>query len=103
MTPNNSFQPTSHSSLRSSCAAAELHRYASKREEVMDSRACSPTAVGRAAFACSRGANVTGAPRKGRTPSDIARAVPVEGLLQEGHGSVMLSGGLRTGGGYVYA
>ena len=26
---NNSFQPTSHSSLRSSCAAAELHRYAS--------------------------------------------------------------------------
>ena len=28
--PNQSFQPTSHSSLRSSCAAAELHRYASE-------------------------------------------------------------------------
>ena len=27
-TPNQSFQPTSHSSLRSSCAAAELQRYA---------------------------------------------------------------------------
>ena len=26
LTPNQSFQPTSHSSLRSSCAAAELHR-----------------------------------------------------------------------------
>ena len=29
VTPNQSFQPTSHSSLRSSCAAAELHRWAS--------------------------------------------------------------------------
>jgi hypothetical protein len=29
LTPNQSFQPTSHSSLRSSCAAAELPRWAS--------------------------------------------------------------------------
>ncbi len=31
MTPNNSFQPTSQSSPRSLCAAAELHRQAADR------------------------------------------------------------------------
>ena len=29
--PNQSLQPTLHSSLRYSCAAAELHRWATKR------------------------------------------------------------------------
>jgi hypothetical protein len=100
--PNQSFQPTSHSSLRSSCAAAELHRYASKREEVMASRAGSP-AVGGALFARSkrmRGSKL--ALVVGCTSSEAARAVPADASLQAAHCSVMVPGGSRTGLGCVH-
>ena len=82
LTSNNSLQPTSPSSLRSSCAAAELHRYASEWEEVMGSRACSFIVGWRATLAWSVAANFTGAPRITCASSDAARAVPADGLVK---------------------
>ena len=51
-------------------------------EDVMNSRACSPTAVGSSAPGSGRIGTLSSARAIGFTPSDTARAVPVAGLSQ---------------------